>query len=77
MNEYEVYVPIHQSGPGEGADRWSWLEALLKEQFGGYTQRVGYHEGTWNGAGASFQGKLRAYSVHAEADDARRFFKRL
>ncbi len=78
MKAYDVYVPLQSAAVAEQAgDRWAWLETLLRERFGGYTQTIGYHEGTWNGAGVNFQGKVRAYSVRAEEDDARRFFKQL
>src|SRR6266511_1357746 len=78
MKAYDVYVPLQSAGVAEQAgDRWVWLETLLRERFGGYTQTIGYHEGAWNGAGVNFQGKVRAYSVRAEEDDARRFFKQV
>jgi hypothetical protein len=78
MKAYDVYVPLQSGGRTEEAeDRWSWLETLLREQFGGCTQTIGYHEGAWNGASADFQGKLRAYSVRAEEEHARPFFKQL
>jgi hypothetical protein len=78
MKAYDVYVPLQSEGGAEEAgDRWAWLEKLLRERFGGYTQTTGYHEGAWNGADVNFQGKVRAYSVRAEEGDARRFFKQL
>ena len=78
MKAYDVYVPIQGAGPAETAEvRWSWLESLLREKFGEYTKTTGYHQGAWNGADAQFQGELRAYSVRAEEQDARPFFKQL
>ncbi len=78
MKAYDVYVPIQVAGPAEKAeDRWSWLETLLREQFGEYTLTTGNHQGAWNGTDVNFQGKLRAYSVRAEEQDARPFFKQL
>jgi hypothetical protein len=76
MKAYDVYVPIQVARPAEKVEgRWSWLETLLREQFGDYTQTTGYHQGAWNGADVNFKGELRAYSVRADEQDARPFFK--
>jgi hypothetical protein len=78
MKAYDVYVPLQSAeGAEQTGDRWSWLEKLLTEQFGSYTQATGFHEGAWNGARVKFQGKVRAYSVCADEAGARRFFEQL
>ena len=74
MKEYDVYVPFE---PTNGTGSWSWLERLLKEQFGDYALATGEHLGGWQAKGVALQGKLRAYSVCGEEQAARPFFKDL
>ena len=75
MKAYDVYVPFE---PGNGTTQgWSWLEKLLKEQFGEFSKAVGIHEGSWGSAGVSFQGRVNTYSVCADEKQARPFFQSL
>jgi hypothetical protein len=78
MKVYDVYVPLQSpQAAAQTGEGWAWLEKLLAEQFGGYTQTTGFHQGAWNGAQVHFTGKVRTYSVHAEEAKASPFFGQL
>lgn len=74
MKQYDVYLPAQ---PTNGTGSWSWLEQLLKKQFGAYAAASGEHRGGWEVPGITLEGKLRTYSVCGDEQAARPFFKDL
>jgi len=79
MKEYNVYVPCESANGSDkkAVESWSWLEDLLTKQFGRFRKSIGFHEGAWAKGGVSFEGKVNTYSLVAEEEQARRFFRHL
>jgi hypothetical protein len=79
MKQYNIYVPSESANGSDkiAAESWSWLEDLLRKQFGRFRKSIGFHDGTWPKGNVSFEGKVNAYSLVAEQEQARPFFKHL